>query len=461
MIAFDDGIGFGFLPGGVVIPTERQAFWEELVEELDAEHAHRVTRPQMRKRVQQALEALLAPHGFTFRKGANPDDGFTFERPSEAGRQRIEVRVAGTWPDFECFVYVYVDHASVAQVFCDVFSDGKSPWALGFTLNFFNEYLNSPSPISTPDEFAAVLSLVERKAIPLLDIARTLDGLDRLLNSAGAEAIRSFSRGMYPAARGRPFGGDGSMSLPEYLRDYSFGGLVVARLNGNPLFEDVVRGYGARYALGWKGALSEADFERLLAHLRSNVAPLNSWPNAAAYRKLDPEFPRSLTERSVDLRSERRHHQEVTYQLIELAQTAPKEFLSRFGPPDGDTALCEYWQAIADSFPPEARVDSHGLRCSYERLEVAGLSEAVEVVLLTFPEPRRPHEVYFLALTRRGDVLRACLLRRNMQHRGKRDPGGTQFQANSPRGIGSRTGCAPEKDKFLEMIAGLVARPDW
>jgi hypothetical protein len=185
-----------------------------------------------------------------------------FSRPMDDGWQRFIVTVNDADADsefFKCFVSAGVRRESVETIFTEVFGEGTAkPETFFFSpASFLRDRPNS-LPLASERLMSELPALVERLAMPVLDLARDLRGLDVVMNDPSR----------FPLTSPHPLG-------PQNLADLIVGfgrqsclkTLIVSWLVKSPIFETRVA--ALRAFVKTRVDVSEADLDRLLAHLRS------------------------------------------------------------------------------------------------------------------------------------------------------------------------------------------------
>ncbi|TXT38984.1 MAG: Uncharacterized protein FD135_2518 [Comamonadaceae bacterium] len=225
LAVFDEQIGMAFLPGGIVLPQAQRAMWDGLKEEM-ASMPEPTTKPQMRKAMLAKVTPIFERHGFEARKSKEFDMEF-FRTVEDGASQRVVVRVEGTSPDFRYWVCAYGYDSrirSIVEAVCDidVFS---SPDIFYMPLGLIGGLPGGGGvvDIDSNDKVRLMLSALESRLIPALNLARCLQGLDELLN------------------------GDFSEKLVKDQWEKSLAPLIVARLAGQRDFEKFSKEYLAFY----------------------------------------------------------------------------------------------------------------------------------------------------------------------------------------------------------------------
>jgi len=218
----------------------------------------RATKADMRKVMATFLRECVRKHGFEHDPSIQDADvGFT--RSTSAGRQTITLTVEGAVPRLSCKIYCRHRNERVQEIFGDVFG---AQWlrrgTLAFNIGVFVGAFNAGLPFSSRQEIARIFELLELKAMPVLDAARSLTGLNEVMNRQDRFPLDHQVR--HP---------DDSRSLAQYLHRHSFEPLIVAWLVQDPEFDALVEEY--REYTRNRVDMTTADLDKLLGHLRADV----------------------------------------------------------------------------------------------------------------------------------------------------------------------------------------------
>ena len=187
------------------------------------------------------------PHGVT-----------SFTRSFEEGEQEINMEISGSAPDFTCKISCQSTHQQIKNLLATVYGD-RDPYALGdvsFSVGIFKGYFNSGHPITSSREVKSLLSLLETKALPLLDLARNLDGVDQIFHN----------KNMVPLDY-KPLNPNSPVTLSDYMnRSRAPVGIAVAWLAGNPEFENIARAAGD----AMKVTVNANQYDKIIAYLRAH-----------------------------------------------------------------------------------------------------------------------------------------------------------------------------------------------
>jgi hypothetical protein len=247
---YNDQLGIGFLPDGGVIPSERAEEWEAFQEE--AESIERPTKAQMRSKMRKLFADRLASHGFS--SGEIPTrSGFDafYRRQTDDDWQAVGFRVENWYDTFVCEVRLYGCSAAVRAINDAAFGLVTEPFDIfssnySFQLNGAEWPRHSSFEIESEEQVDELFDRLLNKAMPLLDKARTVAGLNWLLHDPEAEF------------------------LGRYLRDTEYASLICAWLTNDACFEERVRRFAqieAEEAQRPNGRPA-GRLARLLTHLR-------------------------------------------------------------------------------------------------------------------------------------------------------------------------------------------------
>lgn len=193
LTVFDEQIGMAFLPGGVVLPQQQRAMWDGLKVEMASAPARKTTA-QVRKAIVAKVTPIMLRNGFEPRKSRDRD--FEFFRMVEGGASQVfggtviarrygQFDMSSASRGYDQRISNIVEAACDANVmklnalknFCE------DPTIFFWSLEGVNVSPGGVSaPINSDDQIQNILVALEEKLIPVLDLARSLRGLDELLN---------------------------------------------------------------------------------------------------------------------------------------------------------------------------------------------------------------------------------------------------------------------------------------
>jgi hypothetical protein len=394
LIAYDDQIGIGFLPGGAIVPEDRRALWSESLAAIDS-GAVLGGASDVRKLVLATLDTILAPEGFKLLPRKSRHDP-TFARTLGPLRQYLSMRIIH---DDTCEFTFIVRHDAL-KAFWEGMYPGSTyePAAMVVSLDFFH-----PGParigswvVTSRASVRELVQLMRGKLLPLANLCRDLHGLDQLLNDESADTIRSI-KGRLRAPH-RRHGTDGSKGLRDDTRYWPR--LAIARLAGNPREAEVAAQVDGYYANPEHHRQPEY---ALVKEALKTLAPLAKWRDAAQHRAALRPIPASLLAREAHPLAARMHHYEVSSQVRVEAEADPVSFWKRYAAPGGDELLVERWNAHGATLPAADRLPAEGVGREVVAPPAVG-SPAVEVLLVRFPPSAHVEEMSYLAVGRTGST---------------------------------------------------------
>lgn len=274
LIAFDEARQAVLLPDGSTVTPNQKRRHDEDFEYYEARLAKRVAACRT---LLDAFTRHFRSLGFApsnVESGAVPRSATLsfadshigeLSRPINDGWQRLIITVNDADADseyFKCYINAGLRHESVESIFAQVFGHGVGrPETVFFSPAIFERDRADAFPITSTQQINAVPALVERLGMPVLDLARDLAGLDAVMNDPSRFL---FHYTLHPLT-------------PKNLADHivSFGRqsclktLIVSWLNKSPHFENRVA--ALRAFVKTRVDVSEADLDRLVAHLRSRL----------------------------------------------------------------------------------------------------------------------------------------------------------------------------------------------
>jgi hypothetical protein len=272
LVAYFDARQAVYLPGGGTVTPLQKRLKDADFEDYDLRLAKRVAACRT---LLEGFTRHFEPLGFlpgNVESKAIPRSAalsFTdshigeFSRPVDDGWQRLIVTVNDADADseyFKCWVSAGVRRESVETIFTRVFGEGiRRPETFFFSPPAFLRDRADSLPLSSEQLINELPALVERLAMPVLDLARDLRGLDVVMNDPSRFP---FAYSLHPLS-------------PQNLADLfvNFGRqsclktLIVSWLVKSPNFENRVA--ALRAFVKTRADVSEGDLDRLVAHLRS------------------------------------------------------------------------------------------------------------------------------------------------------------------------------------------------
>lgn len=190
-----------------------------------------------------------------------------FSRPMDDGWQRFIVTVNDADADseyFKCFVSAGVRREVVETIFTHVFGEGiRLAETFFFTPAIFQRDRASDFPLTSERLITELPALVERLALPVLDLARDLRGLDVVMNDPSHFAFGYPLHPLTPQNLADNFVNMGRQSCLKTL--------IVSWLTKSPNFETRVA--ALRAFVKTRVDVNEGDLDRLLVYLRSAGQP--------------------------------------------------------------------------------------------------------------------------------------------------------------------------------------------
>lgn len=271
LVVYRDSRQAVFLPGGRTVTPLQKRLHDGDFEAYDARLAKRVAACRT---LLDGFVRHFAALGFTpsnLESAAMPrfaslsftDSHLTeLSRPTDDGWQRLVVTVNDADADseyFKCFVYAGVRRESVETLFKRVFGEGIGRLdTFFFSPVSFLPGLANAFAVTNPRLIRELPEQVERLAMPVLDLARDLHGLDVVMNDASRFPLGKRPSPLSPQNLADEFVNFGRKSCLKTL--------IVSWLARSPDFENRVA--ALRAFVKTRVDVSEADLDRLVACLR-------------------------------------------------------------------------------------------------------------------------------------------------------------------------------------------------
>lgn len=273
LVAYRDSRQAVFLPGGRTVTPLQKRLHEEDFEAYDARLSKRVLACRT---LLEGFTRQFASLGFTpsnVESESVPRSAVLsfsdshlgeFARPIEDGWQRLIVTVNDADADseyFKCWVSAGVRHESVETIFTRVFGDGIRRAETFFfgPASFLSDRAND-FPLTSERLMSELPALVERLAMPVLDLARDLKGIDAVMNDSSRFP---FAYPLHPLS---------PQNLADHIvslgRQSCLKTLIVSWLVRSQNFEK--RAADLRAFVKTRADVSEGDLDRLLDYLRSS-----------------------------------------------------------------------------------------------------------------------------------------------------------------------------------------------
>lgn len=249
----DQNTGMAFLPPtGQVLPESHTELWQGMLEEL-ANPNFPQTKPQFKKYLKPKFDALMQKHGFKIAPEPLMSSPI-FMRESALGVQYISPPyedIEGGGGRFDLNVYIYICNDLVSSIY-DKFSFMESKPIL--SLNTSNLDRTKRTTVASHKAVQAELARAEELIFaPILDVAQDLESLDRLLNGSPNECLpdRAYNKYFYAPQR-----------------------LIIAKLVGNPHFEELVNEFESYPGFGGNEKARATEWPKLVQYLREEVQPI-------------------------------------------------------------------------------------------------------------------------------------------------------------------------------------------
>jgi len=415
LVVFDAQAGKGYLPRGRTVPTPHvQA---ALDGEALPEDAPFTSPKQAQKVIYATLLDAFDGTGFQPVPLRTVEQGLVsvrLERKIGPCRQYIKVFRQADCACLSRLTELAIHHDTL---YPNDSQERPRP-AISLPAHFFARD-NQKIPLATVNDARHVARFLRTTLLAVADIAYDVTGIDQILNHPGSEQIRTPSKFAYPLFA-RPPGSDGSMSLPEQLRQgrhVSAAGLIAAYVSGNPRYSELAVQYLSEYMPPPQHGKIYADYQEELsrhvieldheqdfvAGIRNHYTPQRIWHNPAEYETQLREWPQHLLERRPNPFEGRRHHREYTARLEKELSENPPAFLAHYGSGDGLDRLTAGWVHYGETFPVADRLAPYQLACTVTTLTSPDLEETAELLILSFPPIRNLEETQYLYLIRHRD----------------------------------------------------------
>ena len=242
LTVFDDQLGLMFCPPNRVLPPERAQMWEGAAKELDSAGWQRAPRrswtlASIRKGLESSLAAILLPHGFVAVQQPAKLPYYSsktlaaYFRPTAAGGQTVTL--LGQTMDYTPFITIDVNVFStvIADIIRAAFPEHDEMYALR-QLNFRSEQFYGAQyyePIRSQEEVQRLLKAVKDPVVPILELTRTSEGMDRVIGGAFEFRVLDTKNDFDPLT---------PRLLAERLhQNHGYAALISAWLHGNEQFE--------------------------------------------------------------------------------------------------------------------------------------------------------------------------------------------------------------------------------
>jgi hypothetical protein len=272
LVAYRDSRQAVFLPGGRTVTPPQKRLSDEDFEDYDLRLSKRVRACRILLEgftrhfeplglVPSNVESAAIPRAAAL--SFSDSHLGEFSGPVDDGWLRLIVTVNDADADseyFKCSVGAGVRHESVETIFTRVFGEGiRRPETFFFNpANFLPDRAENFA-VTSERLMSELPMLVERLAMPVLDLSRDLSGLDAVMNDPSRFPFASAPNPRSPQNLADNFVNFGRQTCLKTL--------IVSWLAKSPNFENRVA--ALRAFVGTRADVSEADLDLLLAYLRS------------------------------------------------------------------------------------------------------------------------------------------------------------------------------------------------
>ena len=258
LVVYDDErTGMAFIPlKGKVLPSEQEDDWLEILEELD-NPTFPQTKAQFKKHLMPKLDEMMHRHGFQFGKAPFLTDPIGYFRDCAIGRQYLVLDESdmGGGGYFRVEISASIVNDAVLSIY-NKFSFMERGYIFTISIDLFDR--STSSKVGDDQELRLLLRKIEAAAFAqLLDQMQDLQSLDRMLNGSVEERLppKTYNRAFYAPQR-----------------------LIIARLAGNPKFEELVTELEGYVSFAGNDDARASEWPKLLKYLREEVQPIT--PNS-------------------------------------------------------------------------------------------------------------------------------------------------------------------------------------
>lgn len=249
LVMLDDELGMAFLSDGQVVPESMRKVWEGALREMEAPGFPKRLN-EFKKWFNPKFVEMLARHGFKEKVKDPWGQGYCYSRQMKYGVQYIGIEYQGGGGEYYALVGFSMINKGVSYIY-DRFNFLSRPILFYFT-PYENWWLQETLICDFPSALRQ-LSFMERVMFPILDTASDIRGIDKVMN------------------------GGFDVNMREYLQNSSYAPncLIVARLSGNPDFEDLtVTLREANRGGANEAAIKGDEWLKLVKYLREEVQPI-------------------------------------------------------------------------------------------------------------------------------------------------------------------------------------------
>jgi hypothetical protein len=265
VVAYDE-FGMVFLPDGRVIPENGADMWEAVTHLLDAPNpAFPPSLTQFYQLLDSRMAVMAERHGMHKTKLFFWRDHNAYMRTFEGGDQYLSYHLRGDLDEYIVEFNLYLNHKQTVDIY-NQFNFIKRNYvdklrvvgSLNRKYYFqFQKVVGKYGQITNHQELNAALVLFEHFIFKvILDVATNIKGLDYLINGEGEDHI---------------------LYAPNHNEKKNFNSplsLIVARLAGNPNFEELVIKRESEKDWGINQTARETEWPKLLKYLREEVKPI-------------------------------------------------------------------------------------------------------------------------------------------------------------------------------------------
>jgi hypothetical protein len=245
-----------FLLNGQTLPSDHAEMWQAAWEHMDEESNFPKNLKEFKKYTESRIAELAEKHGFV--KSKHPAPHYSFEETAKGyikevpfGQQFFYMNYEGGRGEYRLSMNLYCLNTDYARIFKG-FNFKRGGAILSTSLSSYKGFqMNSQGPrICNLDELNTILSMIEQKIFVLYDRLQTIADIDMLVNGSLSDMLQ------------------GSIMPPHNV--------IIARLVGNPRFEELVEQTNNLPAMKW-GVDREAyltEWPKLLKYLSEEVKPI-------------------------------------------------------------------------------------------------------------------------------------------------------------------------------------------
>jgi hypothetical protein len=247
-----------FLPNGQTLPPEQGAMWQAAWQHMDEEEKGEfpTTLTEFKKYTESRIAEMAARHGYV--KAKHPAPFYPFHVGAKGyikdipfGQQFFTMSYQGGRGEFRVILNMFFFNTTYASIFKKFnFQDGEEMLYTSLpSYKGFSRIGQGPR-ITNVDELNAILSAIDEKILTLHDQLQTIGDIDALLNGHLNDLLQKTY--MPPRA------------------------VIIARLAGNPCFEELVETINALPATAWgiDKDIFQEEWPKLREYLRNEVKPI-------------------------------------------------------------------------------------------------------------------------------------------------------------------------------------------